>query len=314
MRDLLRHPRAAAAAIAAVLAACAVLALERGPDWTPAPLVEVVSWLFGYPPPLAARMVIAAELALAAAVLVAGTRAWNLFASVSLAFFALACASRGFNDGIAAMVPSILALAAGAVLIAHARWARPEHSSAARRGLSPGWSLLAGLFAATATSNLTAGVEFRAVREARAAASASAKKPDRPVSIDLDLSGAIGKRLSDTAIASYLRDVVDEIGDGDAFIVFYNPDCETCHTVFREHFLAPRPELVFAVEIPLADGAVSAARGEREPIECLGCQMRSLPQGPLWMIAPPMTVKVTGGVVTCVADRFGGDCFTAAQP
>lgn len=299
---------------AAVLVACAVLALERGPGWTPAPLVEVTAWLFGYPPPLAARMVIAAELALAAAVLVAGTRAWNLFAAVSLAFFALACASRGFREGFAAMVPSLLALAAGLGLVAYARWARPMPSATARRGLSPGWSLLAGLFAATAASNLTAGVEFRAVREARAAASASAAKTDRPVSIDLDMSGTIGKRLSDTPVAGYLRDVVDEIGDGDAFIVFYNPDCETCHTVFREHFMAPRPELVFAVEIPLASGAVSAARGEREPIECLGCQMRSLPQGPMWMIAPPMTVKVTGGVVTCVADRFGGDCFNAPQP
>lgn len=314
MKSLLLHPRAASLSIAAILVACAVLALERGPAWTPAPLVEVTVWLFGYEPALAARLVIAAEFALAGAVVASGTRAWNLFAAASVAFFSLACVSRGFRDGFAAMVPSLLALGASLLLLWHARGATgAPQGGTARRGLSPGWSLLAGLVAAAATSNLTADIDFRTAREARAAAMQASTK-QAPASIDLDLAKSVGKALSDSPLALYVRDIVDEIGTGDAYLVFYNPACETCHTVFREHFMAPRPELVFAIEIPLADGATSAARGEPEPIECLNCQMRSLPAGPLWMIAPPMTVRVKGGVITCVADRFGGDCFNDPAP
>ena len=73
-------------------------------------------------------------------------------------------------------------------------------------------------------------------------------------------------------------------------------------------------ERVVAIEIPLADNATSAAAAEYHgPIECPSCEFDMLPPGPLWLVAPPMTVKVERGVVTCVADRFGGDCVNPQE-
>lgn len=71
----------------------------------------------------------------------------------------------------------------------------------------------------------------------------------------------------------------------------------------------PRPELVIALAVPMSDDATSAASDAPRPIECLGCEELSLPVGPNWLVAPPMVLKVEGGVLTCVADRFGGDCL-----
>lgn len=300
-------------ATAAVLATIAFVQLRFGPDSSPAPLLDLLQWLFGYEPALAARLLIGLEFALAAAVFGCSRRVANDLALGLVAFVALSCLSRAFRDG--GFVAPVLALAVAiGLLVASSKAAARERtaSTPSRRGLSPGWSLLGAIGIFTVAANLTASLAFRErSAEAGSAASAPSDAPKQTTaSIDLDMRPYIGKRLVDTPLAGYLPELAGMVGETTAFLVFYNPQCETCHTVFREHFNLPRPEIVVAVEIPQGDGAIAAAGDGLGDIECLSCERLSLPQGPNWLIAPPMTVRIEGGKIVCVADRFGGDCFT----
>ena len=301
---ILRSPRVASLALAAFLVALAVAQLRLGSDSTPAPLRELLAWAFGYTPELAARLIVAIELAAAAAVLVAGTRFLAVVVAGATAFFSLACVSRAVTDG-SLLWPSV-SLVCSVALVVYARATQPAPPRDGRRGLSPAWPALGAIAAATATGQWTASASF-----ADPAAATAAKAPARPTvpSIDLDMRPFEGKPLSESVLAKYVPQVVELCGDQAAYIVVYSPYCESCHTLFRDIFGVPRSERVIAVAVPMSDDAVSAASEPPRPIECLDCDELSLPKGPNWIVAPPMVLKIEGGVVTCVADRLGGDCL-----
>lgn len=296
------HPRLASALVAGLLGAVAAVQLRLGEGSTPAPLREFAAWSFGHEATTASRLIVAGEFALAAAVLVAGSTVLAVAASVATAFVALACLSAGLRQG-GILAPAAV-LAAAILLAVLAARATPATDRVRRRGLSPAWTGLIALAAATAAGRLASSATFAAPRPLN-----ETEAKARAMSIDLDLKPYVGTPVADSPLATYLPSVVHRIGLETAFVVFYNPACDACHTLFSSHFAEPRMELVFAVEIPLATGAVSAAHDHHGPIECSGCSMETLPPGPLWLIAPPMTVKVERGIITCVADRFGGDCL-----
>jgi len=302
MKRVILHPRLASLAVALLLAGIAVAQLRMGEGSTPLPLRELGAWLLGFEGPVAARIIVGAELALAAAIAVTGARPLAVAGAAAVAFVSLACLSAAIRQG-GALLPA-LALA-GSIALAGLAW-RSTRSQAVhvRRGLSPAWTALLAIATATAAGQLASSVAFAAPR-----ASEDSANKARAMSIDLDMKPFIGTPLAESPLATYLPMVAARIGMETAFVVFYNPACDACHTLFEAHFAEPRMELVFAVEIPLAEGAVSAAHGHIEPIQCASCSLETLPPGPLWLVAPPMTVKVERGVITCVADRFGGDCF-----
>lgn len=299
MTAILRHPRALSFLVSLLLAAAAVTQLRLGESSVPAPLVQASLYLFEWTPEAAARTVVAIELALAAAVLVAGTRWFACAALVMIAFVSLACVSAGIRTSGWILDAVLLALAVGGLWFA-SRGSDP--SVQRRRGLSPAWTALLALAAGTATARLSASVDFHRPVETEAQAKA------RINSIDLDLKPFIGRAVADSPIATYLPRIAAELGDATTFIVFYNPRCDACHSLFEAHFAQPRLERVIAVEIPPAADAVLVDGDHHGPIECPTCEFETLPPGPLWLIAPPMTVKVERGVIVCVADRFGGDC------
>jgi len=315
MLRALARPAAVAIGVAILLAAAGFVQLRGGPDAAPAPVLEILKALFGYEPDLAAKLLVGLQFALAAAVFAVGKRPLTDFASGLVAFIALACVSRALRDG-GLVLPSVAFVAAIALLFASsavARIDRAEPASVGRRGLSPGWSFLGALGVFTAASSLTASLAFgeRQTEQAEKARARAAETPAQTTAtIDLDMRQYLGKSLLDTPLPGYIPGLADLVGTNDAFLVFYNPSCETCHTVFREHFNLPRAAVVVAIEIPQADGAIAAAGDGIEDIECAQCERLTLPQGPNWMIAPPMTVRIRGGAIECVADRFGGDCFS----
>ncbi len=282
---------------------CAAYQLWAGSASTPLPLRELCAFLLSYESETAAHLVVGLEFGLGAAVLAAGTRVAGVLGAGLLGFVALSSVSASLRTG--SFLPSFLMLVVAVGLLLWSRWIpRPAPRASERRGLSPAWSAFAGIAAGTVASHLAAHTSFkpdRAIGEAEARA--------RAMSIDLDLKPYIGIRLKDSPLASYLPAVIEEVGDDTAFIIFYNPLCDACHTLFDSVLMEPRTERFFAIEIPLAADAVVAPHEELGPIECPPCVFDSLPPGPLWLIAPPMTVKVERGVITCVADRFGGDCF-----
>lgn len=272
--------------------------LRSGPESVPAPVVEIFVYLFEWDPAVAARMVVTLELSAAAAVLLTGSRVLALAMMAGFGFVALACVSAAIRAGGMPVPLASLAIAAAAIWFV----ARGDGRGSARaRGLSPAWSALLALAVASATARMSSALEFP--REPDPAAKAKAN------SIDLDLKPYVGKPISETPIAAYLPRIVADLGAETAFLVFYNPRCDACHNLFEAHFSEPRLERVIAVEIPPPPDAVLVEADHYGPIECPSCEFESLPPGPLWLIAPPMTVKVERGVIVCVADRFGGDCL-----
>lgn len=288
---------------AGLLGGCAAFQLSRGPEATSGPLRELMEAMFGYESATAARLIVALEFAFAAAVLAIRGRVAAICVAALVGFVALAGVSAAIRQG--GLLPPAIALGAAVfVVLVAARIAPPQAAPGLRRGLSPGWRTVVGVAAGTVAANLTAAVDFPAQ-----APVSDAEAKARAMSIDLDLKPYIGKPITESPIGTYLPRLTERIGTQSAFIVFYNPNCDACHSLFESYFSNPRPELVFAVEIPPAEGAVVLHDGHLGEIQCPQCEFDMLAPGPLWLVAPPMTVKVEGGVITCVADRFGGDCL-----
>jgi hypothetical protein len=302
---ILKSPRTASLAVAVFLGAAAFAQLRLGEESVPAPLRENLIWLFGYDARTASRLVVGIEFAAAAAVLAAGTRLLALVVAGFALFFSLACVSRAVTNGGLLLPVLSLAASAGLVVLARASVARPPAEG--RRGLSPAWPTLGALAAATVAGQWSASASFH-VPGASPAPQAAAPRPTVPT-IDLDMKAFEGRPLAESVLAKYVPRIVELCATRDAYIVVYSPYCESCHTLFTGTFGVPRPELVIAVAVPMSDDATSASSGAPRPIECLGCEELSLPVGPNWLVAPPMVLKVEGGVLTCVADRFGGDCL-----
>jgi hypothetical protein len=304
---------------ALVLASAATVQLRGGVEATPLPLREIAAFLFGHDTETAARLIVGSEIAAATTILACGRRGLAIAGAVVTAFVALACVSAALRspEVARALIWPALALAGGvgsAFLAVRSGKTSPPTVAARvdgalpRRGLSPAWTALGAIGVAAITGRLAVAAQFR-----DPAAEAAPQKAGA-MAIDLDMRPYIGSPLAESPIGTYLPRVVAQIGNDTAFIVFYNPACDACHTLFESSFSQPRLERVVAIEIPLADNATSAAAAEYHgPIECPSCEFDMLPPGPLWLVAPPMTVKVERGVVTCVADRFGGDCVNPQE-
>jgi hypothetical protein len=310
-----RHPRFSSTLVALAFAGLALWHLRQGPESTPAAAREVLRWVFGYDLAVAARLLVAAEFAVAAAVLLVGNRFISFLACGTGAFVALAGLSRAVREG------GLLPAAGALVLFGTLLWLtwRAQVNPAgtvSRRGLSPAWSLLGAIAAATTAAHLSANLTFTGTRPVQtgvpSASSGSASAPS-VVTINLEMRPYGNKPIAESVLGRHMPELADlcsiENAPAGAYIVVYNPSCESCYGLFLDNFAIPRPEVVIAISIPLADGAVSAAQEAPRPIECLDCTELSLPQGPNWLVASPMVLKIDAGIVTCVADRFGGDCL-----
>ena len=250
---------------------------------------QLLAFLFGFEMEVSARLIVALEFALAAGIAAAGTRIVSMAGGVTLAFIALASVSAGLRQGAVVAPAMAMLFSIGTIVLAAKLPAQPRRADA-RRGLSPAWSALAAIAAGTAASHLSARADFRSDHTISAAEAKA-----HAMSIDLDMKGYIGKRMSESPLGTYLPTVVERIGNQTAFI-------------FESDFSAPRLEMVFAIEVPPVKDAIIISQEDLGPIDCPQCVFDTLPPGPLWLVTPPMTVKVEQGVITCVADRFGGDC------
>ena len=298
------HPRVPATACGLFLCVLGTLHLQSGPTWSPVPLCEILAWLFGYSPVLSTQLLAAIEFAAAVTLFFVGNRILTIAFAGAIAFVSLACVSRALTSG--GIASPLLALLAASALIVTARNVRPT-APRARKGLSPAWTALATITIATTTGHVVA----QSLRSKSDTASHD-HGGTRVVSIDLDMQPFQGRRLEDTPVGSSLPALRGIIGDETAYVVLYLPDCSACHSLFEQFFAIPRPELVVAVEVPTGDGVEKVDTGEEHgDIACMGCERLALPTGPNWIVAAPMVLKIERGIVTCVADRFGGDCLSA---
>lgn len=311
---LMSPTRLASLAVAATLCGLAFWHLRAGPESTPGALREAIRALFGHDIEVSARLIIAAEFGGAAAVLLVGNGFLSMAASVAGIFVALACLSRALSVG--GMMAPIGGMALfGALLFVSYRAAtlaraQREAEPSPRRGLSPGWSLLGAIAAMTTSAHFAASAQFKSADVAPSSAAAPAQTAP---AIELDMKTFVGQPLSQSPLGKYMPELESLCSAANApegaYVVVYSPSCGTCYSLFRDNFSMPRPQKVIAIAIPLADGAVSAATEPPAPIECFECVERVLPQGPRWLVASPMVLRIEGGIVTCAADRFGGDCL-----
>jgi hypothetical protein len=308
MNRLQLHPRVPATICAAVLAILGVLHLRDGASWAPVPIYEILTWLFGYGPDLSSKLLAASEFAAAVALLVFGNRVLTVACAGALAFVSLACVSRALSAG--GLLPPLATLMLGIGIVVLGTKARAPIAGP-RRGLSPAWTALATITLATATGHVVAQSLANPADNASHNHDSDSGST-RIVSIDLDMHPFEGRRIEDTPVGSALPALRGIIGDETAFVVLYLPDCSACHSLFEQFFSLPRPELVVAVEVPAGDGIEQVDTGEEHgDIACTGCERLSLPVGPNWIVAAPMVLKIERGIVTCVADRFGGECLAA---
>ncbi len=301
------HPRVASFIIALALLLLVVVQLRLGAESTPSPIHTVLQGFFAMPELIAARLIIAAECGLALAVVCAGVRPLNVAVTTLGAFVALACVSRAMREGGLAL--SALALVSSLALSTLAVYAAPRvRAVSERRGMSPAWTALGALVAATIGMRVAASTSFHAP----IVDDASKGAPSVSL-IDLDMKPFIGRHCNDTPLPSYLPELLPLVSEGTAFVVFYHPNCQTCHGLFDDYFAVPRSETVVAVEIPPATGSISASHEELGAIHCPQCTMLMLPPGPAWGVASPMVVKFENGIITCASDRYGGDCLNPSQ-
>ena len=116
--------------------------------------------------------------------------------------------------------------------------------------------------------------------------------------------------MIDRYIAEHLPKLVAAIGNGNAWIVFYNPRCGHCHDLFRTHFAQPSDIPIYAIEVPPSPDAELLESDQPEAIDCPSCQHEMLPLGRGWLVTPPTVVRVEHGIVRCVAEpNLGVSCF-----
>lgn len=294
-------PRFLCLLVALIYAACGGYQLWAGTESTPEPMRQLLAFLFGFDMEVSARLIVALEFALAAGIAAAGTRIVSMAGGVTLAFIALASVSAGLRQGAVVAPAMAMLFSIGTLVLAAKLPAQPRRADA-RRGLSPAWSALAAIAAGTAASHLSARADFRP-DQAISAAEAKA----RAMSIDLDMKAYIGKRMSESPLGTYLPTVVERIGNQSAFIVFTIRSATPVTPSLS--LISPRQGSKWcSPSVPPAKDAIIVSQEDLGPIDCPQCVFDTLPPGPLWLVAPPMTVKVENGVITCVADRFGGDC------
>lgn len=112
------------------------------------------------------------------------------------------------------------------------------------------------------------------------------------------------KRVAELEWASYLPDEVladltNESG-GTRFIVFYRPDSDMCLQVFENFVTRAAPNRAYAIRFP-----PGAQTTNPEPalvrLPCTNCTLVAMPRGPLWFAELPVLLRVTNGVVSCMA-------------
>ncbi len=305
----LRRPRVTAAIVALFLVVTAVLQFRDIPNSVPAPLVALLDALFGYTPELAGRLLSSSTLAGALIVLFFGVGFGNRFlptVAASLgAFVSLACISRALSaGGMGYPATSFVVFTACSVLSMRSI----AINRMGRRGLSPAWTALSAIAIAT----ITGAVAARETDPSRPSESAPKVSIPKVVNVDFDMHPFVGRRVEETPIGASLPSLAARTRGVTTFVVFYMPDCSACHSLFDQFFSAPRLEQVLTVEIPPANGVPQVESGEaHEPIVCVGCEPLLLPPGPNYLVASPMVIKIEDGVVTCVSDRFKGECLLA---
>jgi hypothetical protein len=109
----------------------------------------------------------------------------------------------------------------------------------------------------------------------------------------------IGRSFRQLEIASWIRDLPDNIDFASHYIIFYRKDCEHCHELMEVFFSGSLRVPTTAIAVPERDGFPTE---NVQPFACSECQMAELPAGIDWFLQTPVLVRLADGVVECAAE------------
>ena len=253
------------------------------------------------------RIVIALECVLALLLIFGGT--WRTLIAwtglVLLGFTALADVAAAFRrDAWLELVIALLVLTVVATIARFMARAEPSTTS----NTNPSRHVGARLLGFILLTLLSLGLVLNLPMGKRTTAEGVPVQSDAPPNVngnvqvvELGIDTWVGTRLSGTKLAASVPDLPRFIGENDAIIVLYNPTCGTCHDLIATHLSEPGEIPVYAIEVPHPPGAALAPSDAPKEIDCDHCTKLSLPTGPLWLLQPPVVLRVENGVVTCLA-------------
>ncbi|HMN95945.1 MAG TPA: hypothetical protein PKC43_09815 [Phycisphaerales bacterium] len=255
-----------------------------------------LSLRFGVEPLTTLRVLVWTEFAIAGLIVVFGhwSRGLAILALVAIAFSSMASISAAI-DAPRGILMATAALAVSLVLLAIVLRAAPRRSDSA---LSIQWRVIAALALVAASGILAAQLPLRA-------APPSFRERMRPPSdvVEMDFRGFIGEPMAATPVAGRFGMITARTLEGRVIVVFYNPDCGACHDLFRERFSGRLEIPVLAVRVPPPRDANRLASDQPEQVDCPECEFIDLPEGPLYLLTPPMVVVTDEGRIACVADQ-----------
>lgn len=128
----------------------------------------------------------------------------------------------------------------------------------------------------------------------------------------LDVNTWEGLRIDEINLSTFMPDLPVLTAEGRMILVLYNIGCGDCHDFFEVHFSEGYHLPVIAIKIPNADGAVLSTSARTDDVICPTCTFTSLPQGPLWLVRPPVVMLVEDGRILCIEDELHERCLDDA--
>jgi hypothetical protein len=109
----------------------------------------------------------------------------------------------------------------------------------------------------------------------------------------------IGQSFRELDVASWTRNLPDDIEIGPQYVVFFRKDCEHCHELMAVYFGGSLEQSTTAIAVPDRYGFPTE---NLQPFVCPDCRVAELPAGIDWFFQTPVLVRLMDGVVECAAE------------
>jgi hypothetical protein len=109
----------------------------------------------------------------------------------------------------------------------------------------------------------------------------------------------IGQSFRELDVASWTRNLPDDIEIGPQYVIFFRKDCEHCHELMEVYFGGSLEQPTTAIAVPERYGFPTE---NLQPFVCPDCRVAELPAGIDWFFQTPVLVRLMDGVVECAAE------------
>jgi len=124
-----------------------------------------------------------------------------------------------------------------------------------------------------------------------------------------DIEGWVGKPWRELDLFKFMPTWPTGLDEAKRYVVFYSRTCEHCRDMFLDDLLIPLDAPITAIEIPQSRTVMTDPDGWPMPAY-KHIEHAALPVGTtLWMITPPLALRLENGVVTCATEGEHKRCL-----